>query len=50
MPFEGTHGYINKDYLAVPAALYGDSKALQTWFRLSYNYASKLTPKPTVAR
>ena len=50
MPFEGTPGYINKDYLGVPAALYGDSKALQTWFRLSYNYASKLTPKPTVAR
>jgi TfoX/Sxy family transcriptional regulator of competence genes len=49
-PFEGTPGYINKDYLSVPASLFGDAKALQTWFRLSYNYASKLTPKPTVAR
>ena len=48
--FEGTPGYINKDYLGVPSPLYGDSKALQTWFRLSYTYASKLTPKPTVAR
>jgi hypothetical protein len=49
-PFEGTPGYINKDYLSVPAALHGDSKALQTWFRLSYSYASRLKPKPTVAR
>ncbi len=49
-PFEGTPGYISKEYAAVPKTLLADSKALQTWFRLSYNYASKLKPKPTVAR
>lgn len=49
-PFEGIPGFVNKEYGAIPAAMHGDTKALQTWFRLSHNYASKLPPKPTVSR
>jgi len=49
-PFEGVPGFVNKDYGAIPATMLGDTKALQTWFRLSHNFASKLKPKPTVRR
>jgi hypothetical protein len=49
-PFEGVPGFVNKDYAAVPRTMFADTKSLQTWFRLSYNYASRLKPKPTVGR
>jgi TfoX/Sxy family transcriptional regulator of competence genes len=49
-PFEGIPGFVNKGYAAIPQAMLADKKALQTWFRLSHNYASKLKPKPTVKR
>jgi hypothetical protein len=49
-PFEGIPGFVNKDYAAVPRTMLGDTKSLQTWFRLSHNHASRLKPKPTVAR
>jgi TfoX/Sxy family transcriptional regulator of competence genes len=47
-PFETIPGLANKDYAAVPAALLDDRKTLQSWFRLSYAHASRLTPKATV--
>src|SRR5690348_9997695 len=35
-PFEGTPGFINKEYGGVPAAMLGDAKALKRWFKLSH--------------
>jgi hypothetical protein len=46
-PFEGIPGFVNKEYGAIPKAMLADTKMLQTWFRLSHAYASKLKPKPT---
>ena len=46
-PFEGTPGFINKEYGGVPAAMLGETKALRTWFKASHTYASGLKPKKT---
>jgi hypothetical protein len=46
-PFEGAPGFINKDYAAIPTKMYGNSKLLQTWFKISHAAASRLMPKPT---
>jgi len=45
--FEGTPGFINKEYGGVPAAMLGDIKALKRWFKLSHAYAGTLKPKKT---
>ena len=49
-PFEGVPGFVSKEYGAVPAAMMADARLMQTWFRLSFAYASRLPPKPTVSR
>ena len=46
-PFEGTPGFINKEYATVPPALYADKAALQGWFKKSHAFASGLKPKKT---
>jgi TfoX/Sxy family transcriptional regulator of competence genes len=46
-PFEGTAGFINKEYGGVPAAMLGDTKALRRWFRASHAFANGLKPKAT---
>jgi hypothetical protein len=46
-PFEGTPGFISKEYGGVPATMLGDSKALKRWFGLSHAYAGTLKPKKT---
>jgi hypothetical protein len=46
-PFEGTPGFVNKAYAAIPAAMLRDGKALQAWFKRSHAYAGRLKPKPT---
>ncbi len=46
-PFEGTPGFINKEYAAVPPKLYSDKAALQGWFRKSHAFAAALKPKKT---
>jgi hypothetical protein len=46
-PFEGTPGFINKEYGGVPTAMLGDTKSLKGWFKASYAFASALKPKKT---
>ena len=46
-PFEGVPGFVTKEYAAIPPSLLGDTRTLQTWFKLSYAYASRLPPKLT---
>lgn len=46
-PFEGTPGFVNKDYAAVPTAMLGDAAALQFWFARSHALAIGLKPKKT---
>ena len=46
-PFEGTPGFINKEYGAVPATMLADNKALKRWFKVSHAYAGTLKPKKT---
>jgi hypothetical protein len=46
-PFEGVPGFVSKEFGAVPRNLFKDAMTLQTWFKLSHGYASKLPPKPT---
>ena len=49
-PFEGVPGFVSKEYGAIPKPMLADAKLLQTWFRLSFAYASRLKPKPTASR
>ncbi len=46
-PFEGTPGFISKEYVAIPAAMLGDAAALRKWFKLSHASAASLKPKKT---
>ncbi len=46
-PFEGTPGFINKEYGGVPAVMLGDSKTLRAWFKKSHAFASGLKAKKT---
>jgi hypothetical protein len=46
-PFEGIPGFVNKEYGAIPKSMLADTRTLQTWFRLSHAYASKLKPQAT---
>ena len=46
-PFEGTPGFINREYGGVPASMLSDTKALRTWFKASHAFASALKPKKT---
>jgi len=41
------YGAVMKEYVAVPEALLKNTKALQPYLRLSYEYAKTLKPKPT---
>lgn len=50
-PYEGTPGFINKEYGGVPAAMLDDTKTLRRWFKASHAFASGLKPKkPPVSR
>jgi hypothetical protein len=44
---EGYPGFFQKEYAAIPPALYSDAETLQGWFRRSHAFASGLRPKPT---
>ena len=46
-PFEGTPGFINKEYAGVPAAMLGAPATLKSWFRKSHAFALTLKPKKT---
>jgi len=50
MPFEGTPGYINKEYGGVPTLMLGDAKALQRWFEKSHALASALKPRKAASK
>ncbi|MCB1517344.1 MAG: hypothetical protein KDJ19_06990 [Hyphomicrobiaceae bacterium] len=44
---EGYPGFFQKEYAAIPEALYEDIETLRAWFRKSHAYALSLKPKPT---
>jgi hypothetical protein len=46
-PFEGTPGFINKEYAGIPPAMLVDHAALKAWFEKSHAFAAKLKPKKT---
>jgi TfoX/Sxy family transcriptional regulator of competence genes len=41
------YGAVMKEYVTVPESLLRDTKKLQPYFRLSYEYIQTLKPKPT---
>ena len=41
------HGRVMKEYVAVPDALLKKTSELQKYFKISYDYAKTLRPKPT---
>ncbi len=41
------YGIVQKEYVVVPDALLRKTKDLQPWFRMSFEYVSALTPKPS---
>lgn len=41
------YGVVMKEYVTVPDALLRDTKTLQRYFQLSYEYIQTLKPKPT---
>jgi len=41
------YGAVMKEYVAVPDSLLQNTKQLQLYFALSYDYAKTLKPKPT---
>jgi len=47
LPFEGTPGFVNKEYGGVPASMLSDTRTLRKWFEASHAYASGLKPKST---
>lgn len=40
-------GYVQREYVTVPPALFGNTRTLRSWFRKSYDYVSSLPAKPT---
>lgn len=44
---EGYPGFFQKEYAAVPEALYGQPEVLQDWFKRCHAHALTLKPKPT---
>jgi hypothetical protein len=46
-PYEGTPGFINKEYGGVPATMLADAKTLKRWFKASHAYAKTLKPRKT---
>lgn len=44
------YGIIQKEYVAVPAQLLTDAKAMKKYFALSYEYVKSLKPKPTTGK
>jgi len=41
------YGVVMKEYVKVPDSLLRDTKTLQRYFQLSYEYIKQLKPKPT---
>lgn len=44
------YGIVQKEYVAVPAKVLSDAKAMKKYFALSYEYAKSLKPKPTTKK
>ncbi len=44
------HGAVQREYVAVPAALLAETETLAPWFAASHAYVAGLTPKPTARR
>jgi hypothetical protein len=44
------YGIVQKEYVAVPAKLLADSKAMRKYFAFSYEYVKSLKPKPTTQK
>jgi hypothetical protein len=42
-----THGVVQKEYVTVPAELLAMTNELAPYFRISFDYATTLEPKPT---
>lgn len=45
--FEGHPGFFQKEYAAMPPALYSNTRVMRKWFRKSFAYVSALKAKPT---
>ncbi len=45
--YEAFPGFFQKEYVAVPASMHKDTRALRSWFRKSYDNVSSLKSKPT---
>jgi TfoX/Sxy family transcriptional regulator of competence genes len=44
------YGAVMKEYVAVPEALFKNTKQLQKYLAMSYDYIATLKPKPTKAK
>ena len=44
------YGCVMKEYVSVPDNLLGNTKALQKYFEISYEYIKTLKPKPTTRK
>jgi hypothetical protein len=45
-----SYGVVKKDWAVVPDSLLNDTRTLQKYFRLSYEYVKTLKPKPSGKR
>jgi hypothetical protein len=45
--FEPFPGFRQKTYIAVPESMHSNTRALRKYFRMAYEYAAGLQPKPT---
>ena len=48
--FEALPGFFQKEYVAIPPSMLGDTRTLRRWFRKSYAYVNSLKPKKTTRR
>ena len=44
------YGSVMKEYVEVPATLFKNTRALRTFFDISYTYVASLKPKPTTRK
>ncbi|WP_262694584.1 hypothetical protein [Kordiimonas aquimaris] len=45
--FEGYPGFFQKEYVAMPPAIYDNVRIMRKWFRKAFANVSALKPKPT---
>jgi len=48
--FEALPGFFQKEYVAIPPSMLGDTRAMRRWFRKSYDYVRLLKPKKTTRK